>query len=48
VSQRLAHEAKAGEVAWLALDLLISSELKELSLEKSKSLRAAHAWDMIF
>jgi hypothetical protein len=32
----------------LRLTFSSSSELEELSLEKSKSLRAAHAQDMIF
>jgi hypothetical protein len=33
---------------FLDLGFSSSSELEELSLEKSKSLRAAHAQDMIF
>jgi hypothetical protein len=32
----------------LRLGLPSSSELEESSLEKSRSLRAAHAWDIIF
>jgi hypothetical protein len=34
--------------SFLDLDFSSSSELEELSLEKSKLLRAAHAQDMIF
>jgi hypothetical protein len=30
------------------LGLSSSSELEESSLEKSRKLRAAHAWDIIF
>jgi hypothetical protein len=48
VSQRLVHEAKTSEVAFLALDPLILSELEESSQEKLKSLRAAHTQHMIF
>jgi hypothetical protein len=47
----LGHEAHPGEVTFLLLvvDLLIFfSKLDESSLEKSKSLKAAHARDMIF
>jgi hypothetical protein len=48
VSRRLANEAKAGEVGCLALGLLILLWAEESSLEKSRMLRAAHAWDIIF
>jgi hypothetical protein len=33
---------------YLRLTFSFSSELEESSLEKLKSLKAAHAWDMIF
>jgi hypothetical protein len=48
VSQRLAHEAKASEVAGLRLTFSSSFELEELSLEKSRSLKEAPARDIIF
>jgi hypothetical protein len=51
VSRRLAHEAKAGEVACLALGSLIllwAGGVIAGEVEKSRSLRVAHARDIIF